>query len=196
MGVCGDFKSSSSNKKNINSPIVSSKNLNDSFNNIRKSDNIQLPGVTNLKDSLNSKNESKTTYIPQHLTESVKKYLTLLKEEIVADGSSTSNPYKKRWKAEREALKNFVANYGKLMQSKEDDKGGKLYKVFFDKTMSNLIGYNYCICVQWDEVQMKPKSTVYIRALDKFTPFIRRNVQYDTRGYDNIRGTYDDINTY
>ena len=60
MGVCGDFKSSSSNKKNINSPIVSSKNLNDSFNNIRKSDNIQLPGVTNLKDSLNSKNESKT----------------------------------------------------------------------------------------------------------------------------------------
>ena len=130
---------------------------------------------------------------PIYRNESIQRYLTLLKEETVADGSSTSNPYKKRWKAEREALKNFVANYGKLMQSKEDDKGGKLYKVFFDKTMSNLIGYNYCICVQWDEVQMKPKSTVYIRALDKFTPFIRRNVQYDQRGQDNQRGTYDDL---
>lgn len=130
---------------------------------------------------------------PIYRNESIQRCLTLLKEETVADGSSTSNPYKKRWKAEREALKNFVANYGKLMQSKEDDKGGKLYKVFFDKTMSNLIGYNYCICVQWDEVQMKPKSTVYIRALDKFTPFIRRNVQYDQRGQDNQRGTYDDL---
>ena len=122
-----------------------------------------------------------------------KDVITVLKEETVADGSSEGNPYKKRWKAEREALKNFVANYGKLMQSKEDDKGGKLYKVFFDKLMSNLIGYNYCICVQWDEVQMKPKSTVYIRALDKFTPFIRRNIQYDTRGMDNMRGTADDL---
>ena len=132
---------------------------------------------------------------PLYRNESVKKLLTLLKEETVADGSSTTNPYKQRWKAEREALKNFVANYGKLMQSKEDDKGGKLYKVFYDKTMSNLIGYNYCICVQWDEIQLKPKSTVYIRALDKFTPFIRRNLQYDNRGMDNVRGTMDDTRT-
>lgn len=132
---------------------------------------------------------------PIYRNESVKKLLTLLKEETVADGSSTTNPYKQRWKAEREALKNFVANYGKLMQSKEDDKGGKLYKVFYDKTMSNLIGYNYCICVQWDEIQLKPKSTVYIRALDKFTPFIRRNLQYDNRGMDNVRGTMDDTRT-
>jgi serine/threonine-protein kinase len=80
--------------------------------------------------------ESKDDNSLPQLDESVKKYLTLLKEETVADGSSTSNPYKKRWKAEREALKNFVANYGELMQSKEDDKGGKLYKVFYDKTMS------------------------------------------------------------
>lgn len=130
------------------------------------------------------------------IQEGIKKYtnvITFLKEETVADGSSENNPYKQRWKAERDALKNFIANYGKLMQSKEDDKGGKLYKVFYDKTMSNLIGYNYCICVQWDEQQLKPKSTVYIRALDKFTPFIRRNLQYDTRGYDNQRGTMDDI---
>ena len=158
-------------------------------------------------DKTNSIEEGKKIYISEdkltllsksnipQLDESVKKYLTLLKEETVADGSSTSNPYKKRWKAEREALKNFVANYGKLMQSKEDDKGGKLYKVFYDKTMSELIGYNYCICVQWDEVELKPKSTVYIRALDKFTPFIRRNLQYDNRGMDNVRGTMDDTRT-
>ena len=158
-------------------------------------------------DKTNSIEEGKKIYISEdkltllsksnipQLDESVKKYLTLLKEESVADGSSTSNPYKKRWKAEREALKNFVANYGKLMQSKEDDKGGKLYKVFYDKTMSELIGYNYCICVQWDEVELKPKSTVYIRALDKFTPFIRRNLQYDNRGMDNVRGTMDDTRT-
>lgn len=122
-----------------------------------------------------------------------KDVITLLKEETVVDGNSEHNPFKKRWKAEREALKRFVANYGKLMQSKEDDKGGKLYKVFYDQTMSNLIGYNYCICVQWDEQTLKPKSTVYIRALDKFTPFIRRNIQYDTRGMDNMRGTADDL---
>ena len=78
------------------------------------------------------------------------------------------------------------------MQSREDNKGGKLYKVYYDETMSNLIGYNYCICVQWNEQEMKPGSTVYIRALDKFTPFIRRNLQFDTRGRDNMRGTYDD----
>ena len=126
------------------------------------------------------------------ITEDMKKYLTVLKEEVAMDGSSEGNPYEKRWKTERDALKNFVANYGKLMQSKEDDKGGKLYKVYFDETMSNLIGYNYCICVQWNEQEMKPGSTVYIRALDKFTPFIRRNLQFDTRGRDNMRGTYDD----
>ncbi|MBO6254170.1 MAG: hypothetical protein J6O49_11035 [Bacteroidaceae bacterium] len=126
------------------------------------------------------------------ITESMKKYFTVLKEEVALDGSTEDNPYEKRWKAEREALKSFVANYGKLMQSKEDNKGGKLYKVYYDETMSNLIGYNYCICVQWNEQEMKPGSTVYIRALDKFTPFIRRNLQFDTRGRDNMRGTYDD----
>ena len=127
------------------------------------------------------------------ITESTKQYLKVLKEEFAMDGSSEGNPYEKRWKAERDALKNFVANYGKLMQSKEDNKMGRLYKVYYDETMSNLIGYNYCICVQWDEMTMKPKSTVYIRALDKFTPFIRRNLQFDDRGLDNQRGTADDI---
>lgn len=134
-----------------------------------------------------------TTYDKSNsITESTKQYLKVLKEEFAMDGSSEGNPYEKRWKAERDALKNFVANYGKLMQSKEDNKMGRLYKVYYDETMSNLIGYNYCICVQWDEMTMKPKSTVYIRALDKFTPFIRRNLQFDNRGMDNQRGTYDD----
>ena len=144
---------------------------------------------------------SKPIPYPIYRNESIQKYLTLLKENIineetVADGSSTTNPYKDRWKAEREALKNFVCNYGVVMQSKEDDKNGKLYKVFYDRGISQLIGYNYCLAVQWNPVEMKPKSIVYIRACDKFTPNIRRNIQYDTRGFDNIRGTYDDVQNY
>ena len=130
---------------------------------------------------------------PIYRNESIQRYLTLLKEETVADGSSNGNPYKKRWDTERKALKDFICNYGTLMQSKEDDKNGKLYKCFWDKNLSNLIGYNYCLAVQWDEIQQKPKSVVYIRACDKFTPNIRRNIQYDTRGYDNQVGTIDDI---
>lgn len=123
--------------------------------------------------------------------------LGLLKEETVMDGSSNGNPYEKRWKAERDALKNFISNFGTLMQSKEDNKEGRLYKVYYDKLISSLIGYNYCLCVQWDEIRLKPKSTVYVRAYDKFTPFIRRNVQFDDRGRDNLRGTSDDIgNSY
>lgn len=127
-------------------------------------------------------------------TESVKKYIALLKEEYALDGNTEHNPYKKRWDAERKALKNFICNNGVLMQSKEDDKNGKLYKCFTDTWLSNLIGYNYCVAVQYDEINNKPKSTIYVRALDKFTPFIRRNLQYDTRGKDNQIGTMDDIN--
>jgi hypothetical protein len=122
-------------------------------------------------------------------TESMKKYLTVLKEEWVGDGNSEHNPYKKRWDAERKALKDFVANYGKLMQSKEN---GKLYKCYYDKVLSQLIGYNYCICIQWDSIEMKPKSVLYIRALDKFTPNIKQ-VNFDARGRDNMAGTYDDF---
>jgi hypothetical protein len=131
-----------------------------------------------------------------HVDESVKKYITVLKEEFALDGSSNSNPYKKRWETERKVLKDFICNNGVVMQSKEDNKQGKLYKCFTDTWLSNLIGYNYCLCVQWDEIEMKPKSVVYIRALDKFTPNIRRNIQFDNRGFDNVRGTYDDVRNY
>ena len=127
------------------------------------------------------------------INESIKKYIKLLKEnmineEWVADGNANHNPYAKRWKAERQALKDFICNYGALMQSKEN---GKIYKCYYDQTLSQLIGYNYCICIQYDTVEMKPKSVLYIRALDKFTPTIRK-VANDTRGHDNLQGTYDD----
>lgn len=101
--------------------------------------------------------------------ESIDKYLgtiKLIKEEIVADGDSDHNPYAKRWDAERQALKDFICKYGKLMTSKEN---GKTYKVYYDKTLSELIGYNYCICLQWDAVKREPSSIIYIRALDKLT---------------------------
>lgn len=110
-------------------------------------------------------------------------------EEVVADGNAEHNPFEKRWKAERQALKDFLVNCGKIMTSKEN---GKQYKVFYDQTISNLIGYNYCICVQWNPIEMKPESTIYIRALDKFTNRIFQ-AQYDDRGRDNMRGTYDDM---
>lgn len=137
--------------------------------------------------------KSKAIPYPIYRNESVKKYLTLLKEnfineEWVGDGNSEHNPYKKRWDAERKALKDFLSNYGKLMQSKEN---GKLYKCYYDRTLSQLIGYNYCICIQWDNINMKPKSVLYIRALDKFTPNIKQ-VNFDARGHDNVMGSYDD----
>ena len=140
-------------------------------------------------------NKSKRIPYPIYRNESIQKYITLLKEsmineEWVGDGNSEHNPYKKRWDAERKALKDFVSNYGKLMQSKEN---GKLYKCYYDKVLSQLIGYNYCICIQWDNIEMKPKSVLYIRALDKFTPNIRQ-VNFDYRGRDNQVGTMDDVN--
>lgn len=75
------------------------------------------------------------------------------------------------------------------MTSKEN---GKEYMVYYDDCISNLIGINYVLCVQWDNLKMKPKSTVYIRALDKFTNR-RFQANNDTRGRDNQIGTNDDI---
>ena len=131
---------------------------------------------------------------PIYRNESIQKYITLLKEnlineEVVADGNSEHNPYKKRWEAERKALKDFICNFGKVMTSKEN---GKTYKVYYDKVLSQLIGYNYCICLQWDAVNLKPKSVLYIRALDKFTDKMFQ-ANFDARGRDNMAGTYDDL---
>ena len=147
-------------------------------------------------DKFNSITESvESSIIKEYLdNESVKKYITLLKEnlineEVVADGNSEHNPYKKRWEAERKALKDFICNFGKVMTSKEN---GKTYKVYYDKVLSQLIGYNYCICLQWDAVNLKPKSVLYIRALDKFTDRMFQ-ANFDARGKDNMAGTYDDL---
>ena len=139
--------------------------------------------------------DGETINLVGNVRESIRKYsnaITLLKEEVVADGNSEHNPYKKRWEAERKALKDFICNFGKVMTSKEN---GKTYKVYYDKTLSQLIGYNYCICLQWDAVNLKPKSVLYIRALDKFTDKMFQ-ANFDARGRDNMAGTYDDINTY
>lgn len=55
-----------------------------------------------------------------------------------------------------------------------------------------MIGVNYCICIQWDSVAMKPSSTIYVRALDKFTDR-RFKANFDASGMDNEYGTNDDI---
>lgn len=136
--------------------------------------------------------DGETINLVGNVRESIRKYsnaITLLKEEVVADGNSEHNPYKKRWEAERKALKDFICNFGKVMTSKEN---GKTYKVYYDKTLSQLIGYNYCICLQWDAVNLKPKSVLYIRALDKFTDKMFQ-ANFDARGRDNMAGTYDDL---
>lgn len=136
--------------------------------------------------------DGETTNLVGNVRESIRKYsnaITLLKEEVVADGNSEHNPYKKRWEAERKALKDFICNFGKVMTSKEN---GKTYKVYYDKTLSQLIGYNYCICLQWDAVTLKPKSVLYIRALDKFTDRMFQ-ANFDARGRDNLYNTADDL---
>ena len=115
----------------------------------------------------------------------------IIVEEVVADGSADSNPYKERWQRERQALKDYLTNYGEIMTSKEN---GKQYKVIFDRTLSNTIGFNYCVCIQWDPIKMKPGSVIYVRAYDKFTKRIF-NAQFDSRGRDNKLGTADDVNS-
>lgn len=123
-----------------------------------------------LYDKLNSINES-------------------LNEEVVADGSAEHNPFEKRWKMERDTLKSFIMNNGILMTSREN---GKLYKVYNINQLSNLIGYNYALCLEFDPTTMEEGTTVYIRALDKFTRRIF-SAQFDTRGKDNMGGTNDDV---
>lgn len=112
-----------------------------------------------------------------------------LNEEVVADGNAGHNPFKQRWKHERETLINYLVNYGELMTSKEN---GKQYKVLFDEMLSNRIGFNYCLCIQWNPLTMEPGNVIYVRAYDKFTKKIFRP-QFDYRGRDNLEGTLDDV---
>lgn len=111
-----------------------------------------------------------------------------LNEEVVADGNAQHNPYKERWKQEREDLKNYIISYGQLKTSMEN---GKQYVVLFQPEISRLIGNNYGLCVQFDPIKREYRSVVYIRAMDKFTDKIF-NPEFDTSGRDNISGTMDD----
>ena len=137
-----------------------------------------------LYDKLNSIDES-------NILEIAERYIraSLLNEEVVADGNAGHNPFKKRWKYERETLINYLTNYGEIMTSKEN---GKQYKVLFDDTLSSRIGLNYCLCIQWNPMTMEPGNVIYVRALDKFTRKIFKP-EFDTRGFDNIAGTSDDV---
>ena len=124
-----------------------------------------------------------------HIAEKYIKYhLKELNEEIVADGNADHNPFKERWRHEREVLKNYILTYGELMTSKEN---GKQYRCLFDDMLSQRLGYNYCLCIQWDPLTMESGNIIYVRAYDKFTKKIFQP-QFDTRGKDNIAGTGDD----
>lgn len=125
------------------------------------------------------------------IIEIAEKYIRMsLNEEVVADGNADHNPFKQRWKHEREVLINYLLNYGELMTSKEN---GKQYRVLFDDMLSNRIGMNYCLCIQWNPLTMEPGNVIYVRAYDKFTKKIFKP-EFDTRGFDNIAGTIDDVN--
>ncbi len=138
---------------------------------------------SSLYDKLNSIDEDE-------ILEIAEKYIRMsLNEEVVADGNADHNPFKQRWKHEREMLINYLVNYGNIMTSKEN---GKQYKVLFDEMLSARIGINYCLCIQWNPMTMEPGNVIYVRAFDKFTSKIFRP-QFDTRGFDNIGGTADDV---
>ena len=104
-----------------------------------------------------------------------------LNEEIVADGNASHNVYAKRWKQERETLKKYLINNGTLMSSKEN---GKTYKVLVLQDLSNLVGITYCACLEYDMNTLESGSTVYLRALDKFTSRIF-TATMDKSGFDN-----------
>lgn len=111
-----------------------------------------------------------------------------LNEEVVADGNAQHNPYKERWKQEREDLKDYIITYGSLKTSMEN---GKQYVVLFEPEISKLVGNNYGLCVQYDPIKREYRTVIYIRAMDKFTDRIF-NPEFDTSGMDNISGTADD----
>ena len=79
--------------------------------------------------------------------------------------NEAANPLYGRWHQERTTLKNYLINFGDIMVSKEN---GKMYKVIYDKFLSNQIGINYCICLQWDSLTNEAGDIIYVRAYDKF----------------------------
>lgn len=77
------------------------------------------------------------------------------------------NPYQKIWENERATLKRYLLNFGQNMISREN---GKEYKVIFDSFLSDIIGFNYCICIQYNSMTNECGDIIYVRAFDKFKP--------------------------
>ena len=48
-------------------------------------------------------------------------------------------------------------------------ENGKEYKVILDSFLSNLLGINFCVCIQWDSMTNIPGEIIYVRAYDKFS---------------------------
>lgn len=96
----------------------------------------------------------------------IKKKDLSLKEETNADSNSEHNPYQKKWQRQKDVIRDYVVQYGSIMQSMEN---GKTYKVLRDNDLSNYLGIEYAYCVQYDKNTMKPIGTVYLRSIDTFT---------------------------
>lgn len=90
----------------------------------------------------------------------------LVTEQQLRNLKEDVNPYKKRWTTERSSLKKYIVNYGETMISREN---GKEYKVILDSFLSNLLGINFCVCIQWDSMTNIPGEIIYVRAYDKFS---------------------------
>lgn len=89
----------------------------------------------------------------------------LITEKQYRNLTESATPLRNRWHQERLSLKNYLINYGEIMISKEN---GKEYKVVFDQFLSDQIGINYCICIQWDSLLNQSGDIIYVRAFDKF----------------------------
>ena len=90
----------------------------------------------------------------------------LVTEQQLRNLNEDVNPYKKRWTTEMSSLKKYIVNYGETMISREN---GKEYKVILDSFLSNLLGINFCVCIQWDSMTNIPGEIIYVRAYDKFS---------------------------
>ena len=88
-----------------------------------------------------------------------------INEDILPFQGPEATPLSQRWHNERSKLKNYLISYGQTMISLEN---GKEYKTILDSFISELLGINYCICVQWDSLTNIPGEIIYVRAYDKF----------------------------
>ena len=129
---------------------------------------------SNLYDKINSIGIEESKNMSQYI-------YSLINEEVVADGNADHNVYAKRWKHEREVLKNYIVRFGTLMTSMEN---GKTYKVVVLNDLYNILGNRYCLCLEYNQGTMKEGRTVYVRAYDKFTLRMFKP-EFDTRGKDN-----------